>query len=68
MVAMLGYSGQAVMTGVGPLKNLTDHITNPGMLLRIDGNVVSLGSESVTCVINWLHSLDIVSIGDDDVG
>ena len=33
MVAMLGYSGQAVMTGVGPLKNLTDHVVNPSTLL-----------------------------------
>ena len=29
MVAMLGYSGQAVMTGVGPFQNLQDHLANP---------------------------------------
>ena len=33
MVAMLGYSGQAVMTGVGPFQNLTDHLGNPSALL-----------------------------------
>ena len=33
MVAMLGYSGQAVMTGVGPFQNLQDHIGNPSARL-----------------------------------
>ena len=29
MLAVFGYGAQAVMTGDGPFKNLTDHLSNP---------------------------------------
>ena len=28
-LAVFGYGAQAVMTGEGPFKNLTDHLSNP---------------------------------------
>ena len=37
MVAMLGYSVQAVMTGQGPWRNLQEHLENP-----LGSNVLTL--------------------------
>ena len=55
MLAVFGYGAQAVMTGEGPYKNLTDHLSNPfgGSVLR--GSTPHCCPETARWAVSIVH-------------